>query len=81
MNKNDAMTFPLIASAALFGLYIAFKYFNENVVKTLIFIYLIIASCVAMAGCINLFIEDYFPLVIYQVNIKWRIGISTLFTV
>lgn len=81
MNKNDAMTFPLIASAALFGLYIAFKLFNENVVKTLIFIYLIIASCVAMAGCINLFFENYFPIVIYQVNIKRRIGISTLFTV
>ena len=81
MNKNDAMTFPLIASAALFGLYIAFKYFNENVVKTLIFFFFFIASCVAMAGCINLVLENYFPLVIYQVNIKWRIPISTLFTV
>ena len=81
MNKEDAMKFPLIASAALLGLYIAFKYFNENVVKMLIFIYLIIASCVSMAGCFNLVLENYFPLVIYQVNIKWRNEMLVMLTV
>lgn len=81
MNKKDAITFPLIASVALFGLYIAFKYFNENVVKMLIFIYLIIASCVAMAGCFNLVVENYFPLIIYDADIKWRNRIFIMFTI
>lgn len=70
MNKNDAATFPLLASGALFSLYAAFKYFNEDVVKELIFFYLVIVSSFSMAGCINLYLENVFPKTIVSVDSK-----------
>lgn len=70
MNKNDAATFPLLASGALFSLYAAFKYFNEDVVKELIFFYLVIVSSISVAGCINLFLENIFPKTILSVDTK-----------
>ena len=71
MNKNDAMVFPLIASGALLSLYIAFKYFNEDVVKQLIFLYLVIVSIFAMAGCFNIILENYFPKVLWSFRLRW----------
>lgn len=70
MNKNDAATFPLVASVALFSLYAAFKYFNEDVVKKLIFFYLVVVASAAMAGCINIVMENYFPKKILSIDIK-----------
>ena len=60
MNKDDAASFPFVASASLFSLYIAFKYFNEDVVKGLIFFYLVIVASMAMAGCLNMYLENKF---------------------
>ena len=39
MTKDDAKKFPIMASATLFSLYLVFKYFNETVVKEVIFVY------------------------------------------
>ena len=61
MNKDDAAMFPLMASGALFSLYIAFKYFNEAIVKELIFLYLVI-----VAGVINMVVENYLPEVMWS---------------
>lgn len=72
MTKDDAKMFPIIASASLFGLYIAFKYFNENVVKELIFIYLIIVSALALASCMNMYLENRFPSEVYHLSLTWR---------
>lgn len=66
MNKDDAAMFPLMASGALFSLYIAFKYFNEAIVKELIFLYLVIVAGVAMAGVINMVVENYLPEVMWS---------------
>ena len=41
MTKDDAKKFPIMASATLFSLYLVFKYFNETVVKEVIFVYLL----------------------------------------
>ena len=69
MNKNDAAMFPIMASGALFSLYIAFKYFNENVVKELIFIYLMVVAAVAMAGVINMVLENYLADVVFSYSL------------
>ena len=66
MNKDDAAMFPLMASGALFSLYIAFKYFNEAIVKELIFLYLVIVAGVVMAGVINMVVENYLPEVMWS---------------
>ena len=69
MNKNDAAMFPVMASGALFSLYIAFKYFNENVVKELIFIYLVVVAAAAMAGVINMVLENYWADVVFSYSL------------
>lgn len=66
MNKNDAASFPIIASASLFSLYIAFKYFNEDVVKGLIFFYLVIVASMSMAGCFNMYLENKFSQMVFK---------------
>lgn len=79
MNKSDAASFPLIASASLVTLYAAFKYFNENFVKELIFLYLILIASIAVAGCINVFMENLFPKVLLSVNNKKSIFVVFIF--
>ena len=70
MNKNDAASFPLIASASLVTLYAAFKYFNENFVKELVFLYLVLITSIAFAECINYYMENRCPQVLLSVNNK-----------
>ena len=72
MTKDDAKKFPIMASATLFSLYLVFKYFNETVVKEVIFVYLLIVSCCARAGCLNLVLENYLPRVLFHFQISWR---------
>lgn len=73
MTKDDAKMFPILASVSLLSLYLAFKYFNEDVVKQLVFIYLIFVSSATLAGCFNLVLENYFPKVVYTFKLTWRI--------
>ena len=79
MNKDDAATFPIIASISLFSLYAAFKYFNEDVVKNLIFFYLTVVATLAVAGCINIFMENYYPALLFSFSNEKRIPRSILF--
>jgi len=48
MRKEDAMQFPLIGSAALFSLYMAFKFLNKDYVKLLISFYFCAVGCLAL---------------------------------
>lgn len=75
MNKNDAASFPFVASGALFSLYVAFKYFNETVVKELIFFYLTVVASISLAGCVNMIMENYFPKTILNIDNAKRIFI------
>ena len=79
MNKNDAASFPLIASASLVTLYAAFKYFNENFVKELVFLYLVLITSIAFAECINYYMENRCPQVLLSVNNKKCNSIFILF--
>ena len=72
MSKNDAKMFPIIASGSLLSLYLAFKYFNEDVVKQLVFLYLVFVSSATLAGCFNLVLENHFPKVLYTFSMTWR---------
>ena len=72
MSKNDAKMFPIIASGSLLSLYLAFKYFNEDVVKQLVFLYLVFVSSATIDGCFNLVLENHFPKVLYTFSMTWR---------
>merc|ERR1719273_2436999 len=39
LKKEDAMQFPLVGSASLFGLYLAFKFLDPDVVNVIISVY------------------------------------------
>ena len=72
MTKDDAKMFPIIASCSLLGLYIAFKYFNEKMVKELIFIYLLIASAVALASLLNMKFENFYSKELFSFSLTKR---------
>lgn len=65
MSKKDAMMFPVIASCALFGLYIFFKVFGKEYVNLLLTFYFFVIGvfCVAnlISPLLHLCIEKYFP--------------------
>ena len=72
MTKDDAKMFPIIASCSLLGLYVAFKYFNEKIVKELIFIYLLIASAVALASLLNMVFENSYSKELFSFSLTKR---------
>eukprot|EP00586_Coscinodiscus_wailesii_P007184 CAMPEP_0172480810 /NCGR_PEP_ID=MMETSP1066-20121228/6258_1 /TAXON_ID=671091 /ORGANISM="Coscinodiscus wailesii, Strain CCMP2513" /LENGTH=407 /DNA_ID=CAMNT_0013242503 /DNA_START=49 /DNA_END=1272 /DNA_ORIENTATION=- len=57
LKKEDAMQFPLVGSASLFGLYLAFKFFDREVVNLIISFYFAAVGCAAMTMTIAPFIE------------------------
>jgi minor histocompatibility antigen H13 len=50
MKKEDAMQFPLLGSASLFSLYLAFKFLDPEIVNLLIGIYFGVVGCLAMTA-------------------------------
>ncbi|GKY99671.1 hypothetical protein MPSEU_000921100 [Mayamaea pseudoterrestris] len=48
MRLEDAYQFPLVGSASLFGLYLAFKFLNKAMVNKIIGAYFGVAGCLAM---------------------------------
>lgn len=61
MSSKDAALFPIIASASLFGLYIAYKYLSPVWVNTLISTYLQIGGIFACADILTPLFETYIP--------------------
>lgn len=50
LSKSDAYQFPLVGSCSLFGLYLAFKYFDKDLVNLLIGGYFCLAGCLALTA-------------------------------
>lgn len=57
LTADDAYKFPLVGSAALFGLYIVFKYFDKETVNLVLAVYF---SCVGVATLTS-FLSKLFP--------------------
>lgn len=55
MNAGDAMKFPFVASAGLFGLYVTFKYAPEKYIQLLISIYFAAAGLFVIAEMLYYF--------------------------
>lgn len=53
MSSKDAMMFPIIASAALFGLYLLFKIFSKDYINMLLTGYFFVLGVLALAHLIN----------------------------
>lgn len=50
LTASDAYQFPLVGSMSLFGLYMAFKYFDKDLVNLLIGGYFCLAGCLALTA-------------------------------
>jgi len=57
MSTEDAMKFPLVGSAVLFGLYLAFKFVNKDYVNMLLTAYFLLFGFVAVAGSFKLLVQ------------------------
>jgi len=53
MSSKDAMMFPIIASGALFGLYLLFKIFSKDYINMLLTGYFFVLGVLALAHLIN----------------------------
>lgn len=53
LRKEDAMQFPLVGSASLFGLYCALKYFDKDTVNFILSAYFGLMGCVAVTGVLS----------------------------
>ena len=57
LRATDAMQFPLFGSASLFGLYLAFKYFDKDTVNTIISVYFCLVGLMALTATFGPAIE------------------------
>ncbi|EDW76434.1 uncharacterized protein Dwil_GK14664 [Drosophila willistoni] len=67
MTKKDAMYFPLIASAALFGLYLFFKVFQKVHINYLLTGYFFVLGVIALAHLLSPVITSLMPAVVPKV--------------
>ncbi|XP_011178475.1 minor histocompatibility antigen H13 [Zeugodacus cucurbitae] len=61
MTKKDAMFFPIIASAALFGLYMFFKIFSKNHINLLLTGYFFCLGVIALAHLLSPIVNSLMP--------------------
>ena len=59
MSVNDAYKFPIVGSAALFGLYVAFKYFDKDTVNLILSLYFSVVGVFALTGSFSSFASLY----------------------
>lgn len=57
MSADDAYKFPLIGSAALFGLYLVFKNFDKDAINILLSVYISLVG----VGTLTSFLSKLFP--------------------
>lgn len=74
MNSKDAMMFPIIASVALFGLYIIFKLFSKDHINLLLTGYFFFLEVLALAHLLSPVIGTLIPSSIP--NIPFHIGFT-----
>ena len=53
MKSKDAWLFPVISSGVLFGLFLVFKYFNQDIVNVLFHIYFTLIGAYSISALIN----------------------------
>lgn len=59
--QQDAMTFPLIGSAVLLGLFLLFKFLPQDLINTILASYFVLIGIVAITVTISPFIAASFP--------------------
>eukprot|EP00804_Cyclotella_cryptica_P005295 CCRYP_015783-RA/>CCRYP_015783-RA protein AED:0.03 eAED:0.03 QI:115/1/1/1/1/1/2/109/402 len=64
LKASDAAQFPLLGSASLFGLYLAFKYFDKDTVNLIISVYFCFVGCVALTATFSPVVEGCGPKVL-----------------
>jgi len=71
MGADDAMKFPFMASAGLFGLYVTFKYTPEQYIQLLISLYFVAAGLFVIAEMMYNFLELILPKDALKTNLFW----------
>jgi len=61
LKTSDAMQFPLLGSASLFGLYCAFKYFDKDTVNLVISVYFCLVGLAALTATFGPALEKVGP--------------------
>jgi minor histocompatibility antigen H13 len=61
ISKKDAMLFPFIGSAALFGLYVAFKFFDKATVNLLLSLYFSLVGTFTLTSTTAPFVSQFIP--------------------
>ena len=61
LTSKDAMQFPLLGSASLFGLYCAFKYFDKETVNLIISVYFCLVGVAALTATFGPALESVGP--------------------
>lgn len=61
ISAADAYKFPFIGSAALFGLYIVFKYFDKDTVNLVLSAYFSIVGVATLTGTVSKFVVQFVP--------------------
>lgn len=61
LRMQDAMQFPLLGSASLFGLYLAFKYFDKDTVNLIISVYFCLVGLAALTATFAPVLESAGP--------------------
>lgn len=61
LRAQDAMQFPLLGSASLFGLYLAFKYFDKETVNLIISVYFCLVGLAALTATLAPVLESVGP--------------------
>ena len=61
MTQKDAMMFPLIASCALFGLYMIFNIFGKEYINMLLSFYFLVLGIFALSHMVSPFVLKLIP--------------------
>lgn len=61
ITQSDAYKFPFIGSITLFGLYLAFKYLDKDMVNLVISIYFLFVGVITLTTTFSPFFESFMP--------------------
>lgn len=71
LKAQDAMQFPLLGSCSLFGLYLAFKYFDKDTVNLVISVYFCLVGLAALTATFGPVLEGMGPDFLKVMVSKW----------
>lgn len=67
MTQKDAMMFPIIASCALFGLFIVFKLFSKDYINLLLTVYFFFLGIIALSHLLSPVVSSLIPTAIPKI--------------